>query len=183
MIEVWAKFQGEPVFISAHPDIYVAQLKELVKEKLALNLNLPDFYLTLNGKGLEVGVKVRQLEQSTSKNPLCVIKRLGDQVESINPVLATIHQLNNICIAEKVMGLDDKNLIIYKRSCAGEIGRRLYHALAVRSINGIASLSLPTLSLETMELMKQEGYDVSSFIVGPISETELEIDQGMVEKT
>ena len=140
MIEIWAKYKdGEPVFIEAKENLYVAQLKELVKERLSLNLILPDFSLSLKGNLLAVGNKIKDLEVISPEIPIVVINRdkTAVEIEPIHPVLATIQQLDMICSSTSVMGLDEKKFRNYKRSCAGEIGKRLYRALAVRSIMGL----------------------------------------------
>lgn len=129
MVEIWAKYKkGEPVFIEAKENLYIAQLKELVKEKLSLVINLPDFSLTLNGDLLNVGDKVKDLETSSPETPIVVVNRdrTDVEIEPINPVLATIQQLDTICSSSSMIGLDERKLRNYKRLCAGEIGRRVY---------------------------------------------------------
>lgn len=167
MVEIWAKYNdGEPVFIEAGPKLYIAQLKELVKEKLSLSVQLPDFSLKYQGNLLGVGERVEKVDATSPENPLIVVilSKPGVGTEPVNLITATIEKLDSVCSSNSIISIDAKYLDSYKRSCAAEIGRRLYHTMAVRTINGLARLPIPNLGAKTMDLMKEEGYEVNHLL-------------------
>jgi hypothetical protein len=97
--------------------------------------------------------------------PLMVVimNKNGVGNEPVNPITARIQQLDGVCSSSSIFSIDEEYLGSYKRSCAAKIGRRLYQSLAVRSINGLGQLPIPSLSKKTMDLMKEEGHEVDSF--------------------
>jgi hypothetical protein len=138
----------------ADKNTLVAKLQQLGPEWANEWLNLQGF----SGRDIEKCNETQLQKLISLPAAIWLFNNIHDSVTHLSPsflIYSSIDELNRICSS-------NDHPEHYRKSCAAEIGRRLFQSESLRVVNGQTSLkvSVPQLNERTVQLMMEEGWDL-----------------------